>query len=499
VTAILKFEDLAKSWFGVPAVSDVNLSVEEGTLLGLIGQNGAGKSTLMNMLGGVVQPSSGGMEWRGQPYSPSGPADARKAGIGFIHQELNLFTNLSIAENLFVDGFPRKHGFLDKATMLDRARGILSRLSLDLDPKVLVGQLSPGERQLVEIGKALHHEASLIIFDEPTTSLTPREVNRLFDTIAALRKDGSTIIYISHILGEVMRLADHVAVMRDGRLVDDGKAADFTISRMIRSMIGRDLSGYYPPRSCTPGEKAILELEGVSQPGVIEDVSLTIRQREVLGLFGLMGAGRTELARVIFGLDPHASGAIKIDGQGIAAKAMGRIASGLAFVTENRREEGLMLDASISDNLALVALESFGRGPLGVVEEESLATRAAEVKSELQIKAGNIATQPVKALSGGNQQKVVIGKWKMREPRLFILDEPTRGVDVGAKYEIYTLIDQLAASGGAVLFISSELEEVMGMADRIIVMNRGEVVGEIARPDFEKEKILAMAFKEEPA
>ena len=496
MSTLLRFEDLSKSWFGVPAVSNVTLDIESGSLVGLVGQNGAGKSTLMNMLGGVVQPSSGSIVWQGRPYAPSGPAEAQAKGIGFIHQELNLFTNLSVAENLFVDGFPRKGLRLDRAGMHGRARSLLNRLSLDVDPDTLVGALSPGERQLVEIAKALHHEARLIIFDEPTTSLTPREVGRLFETIATLRNDGSTIIYISHILGDVMKLTDHVAVMRDGRLVDEGETKDFTISRMIRSMIGRDLSGYFPPRSRAPAEQNLLELQGVSQPGVIENISFAVREGEVLGIFGLMGAGRTELARIIFGIDPYRSGRITMNGKALPSSPRDSIDHGLAFVTENRREEGLMMDASVMNNLASVTLDRFGRGAMGLVDETALENGATAMKAELQIKAGDIAMQPVKALSGGNQQKVVIGKWKMHDPRLFILDEPTRGVDVGAKYEIYSLIDRLTISGGSVLLISSELEEVMGMADRILVMNQGEVVGEVERANFNEEAILAMAFRE---
>jgi ribose transport system ATP-binding protein len=385
---------------------------------------------------------------------------------------------------------------IDWSAMHERTAALLKRLALNVDPSMQVGRLSPGERQLVEIAKTLHHEASLIIFDEPTTSLTPREVSRLFETIASLRKDGATIIYISHILGDVQKLADHVVVMRDGRLVEAGKTVDFPVKRMIGSMIGRDLAGMYPPRSKPAGNKPMLEVENLSQPGVVEAVSLRANCGEVVGLFGLMGAGRSELARIIFGLDPHTSGTIKLNGTVLNGGPRERIAQGMAFVTENRREEGLMLDQSIEDNLALVSIEKFGATLTGMVDVNHLSKRADELKHELQIKAGDIRVQAAKALSGGNQQKVVIGKWKMTEPGLFILDEPTRGVDVGAKYEIYTLIDRLAANGGCVLLISSELEEVMGMADRIVVMNRGEVIGEVSRDYFDEAKILAMAFRE---
>ncbi|MCU0910239.1 MAG: sugar ABC transporter ATP-binding protein, partial [Rhodobacteraceae bacterium] len=343
MTDILTLEGLTKEWFGVPAVSDLALSVREGACLGLIGQNGAGKSTLMNMIGGIVAPTSGRMLWRGQPYRPAGAADAAAAGIAFIHQELNLFTNLSVAENLYIDGFPRRFGLIDWRTVEARARAILDRLSLSVDPRTEVGSLSPGERQLVEIAKALHNEAQLLIFDEPTTSLTARETERLFETIAALRSEGRTIVYISHILGDVQRLSDDIAVLRDGRLVDRGPAAEFPVARMIRSMIGRDLGGFFPPRSAPPRARPVLEVTGVSQPGVVEGVSLAVREGEVLGLFGLMGSGRSELARILFGLDPYAAGRIALDGRVLTGGPQQRIAAGMAFVTENRREEGLML------------------------------------------------------------------------------------------------------------------------------------------------------------
>ena len=449
----------------------------------------------MNMVGGVVTPTSGTMSWRGTPYAPASPADATARGIAFIHQELNLFTNLSIAENVFIDGFPRRFGLIDRPLIADTTRALLKRLDLDHPPSAIVGELAPGERQLVEIAKALHRSADLIIFDEPTTSLTPRETARLFDVIARLKAEGRTVIYISHILGDVGRLCDTVAVLRDGRLVDTGATADFPIPRMIRSMIGRDLSGLFPARTATPKPEVILKAEALTQPGVMENVSFEVHAGEILGLFGLMGSGRSELARALFGLDPLASGTITLAGTPLTGPPAARIAQGLAFVTENRREEGLLMEAPVADNLSLAAVRDFGRGPLALLDGDAHAQATERARTELGIRAANIARQPVKALSGGNQQKVVIGKWLMKDPRLFILDEPTRGVDVGAKYEIYALADRLAASGGGVLFISSELEEIMGMCDRILVMSRGEIVATIA-PPFDRAPILAAAFRE---
>jgi ribose transport system ATP-binding protein len=373
VSALLAFEGLSKDWFGVPAVSDLTLDVPQGSTLGLIGENGAGKSTLMNMVGGVVSPSRGRMLWRGEPYAPRSAADATVRGIAFIHQELNLFTNLSIAENIFIDGFPRRFGLIDRRRIAETTRALLARLLLDHGPEKVVGELAPGERQLVEIAKALHREADLIIFDEPTTSLTPRETARLFDVIARLKAEGRTVIYVSHILGDVQRLCDRIAVLRDGRLVDHGPSREFDVGRMIRSMIGRELSGMFPPRSASPRAEVVFEARGLSQPGIVEGVSFEIRAGEVLGLFGLMGSGRSELARIVFGLDPVERGELRLGGRALEGGPGARIAAGVAFVTENRREEGLMMEAPVADNLSLVAVRAFGRGPLALIDREAHA------------------------------------------------------------------------------------------------------------------------------
>jgi ribose transport system ATP-binding protein len=486
---------VSKDWFGVPAVTGFTLDIEEGSTLGLIGENGAGKSTLMNMVGGVVAPSSGAMRWRDEPYAPGSPAEATARGIAFIHQELNLFTNLSIAENIYVDGFPCRFGLIDRAAIARATRTLLERLDLEHAPDTIVGDLAPGERQLVEIAKALHRDADLIIFDEPTTSLTPRETARLFDVIGRLKAEGRTIIYISHILGDVASLCDRIAVLRDGHLVDHGAMRDFPIPRMIRSMIGRELSGLFPERTAAASHEVVLRAEGLGQSGVLENVSFTVHAGEILGLFGLMGSGRSELARAAFGLDPLETGSLSLAGRPLTGSTADRIAAGLAFVTENRREEGLLMEASVADNISLVAVREFGRGGLALLDREALVEATERVKADLGIRAGNIEVQPVKALSGGNQQKVVIGKWLLKDPRLFILDEPTRGVDVGAKYEIYALADRLAATGGGILFISSDLEELIGMCDRILVMSRGELTASFL-PPFDREQVLAAAFRE---
>jgi ribose transport system ATP-binding protein len=498
--AILELDGITKEWFGVPAVSDLTLRVPRGQVVGIIGENGAGKSTLMNVIGGVVPPTWGAMRLKGSPYAPGAPVDAAKAGIAFIHQELNLFTNLSILDNVFITGFPRRFGLSDRRAAAETTRALMARLNLAHDPATPVEELAPGERQLVEIAKALHREADLIIFDEPTTSLTPRETARLFEVIARLKEEGRTVLYISHILSDVRALCDRIAVLRDGRLVDEGPTAEFGIGRMIRSMIGRELSSLFPPRSAPPTDAVLVEAEGISQPGVVADISFTVRAGEMLGLFGLMGSGRSELARILFGLDPAAGGSLTVAGRLAAGGPVARIADGIAFVTEDRREEGLMMDAPVAENISLATVGRLGRGPLGLLDREAERATAEQAKADLSIRASDLTRLPVRSLSGGNQQKVVIAKWLAAAPRLFILDEPTRGVDVGAKYEIYALADRLAAAGNAVLFISSELEELTGMCDRILVMNRGEITADFARaadtPHFDREALLAAAFRE---
>jgi ABC-type sugar transport system ATPase subunit len=496
--ALLELQHISKTFFGVKAVDDVSLTVGHGHVLGLIGQNGAGKSTLMNIIGGVVQPDEGGqMLLDGQVYAPRKPADATTAGIAFIHQELNLFTNLTIAENIFLDKFPGANGFISRGKLRSRTTELLKSIDLDLSPDTLIDDLSPGERQLIEIVKALHIDARLIIFDEPTTSLTARETERLFRIIQRLREAGKTIIYISHILNDVLALSDSIAVMRDGKLVESGAKDAFTINRMISMMIGRDLEQLYPPRETQPSGEVVLQVHGLSMPGIVKDINLRLYGGEVLGIFGLMGSGRTELARILFGLDEFESGEIVMDGkvQRRAGSARRSIRNRLAFVTENRREEGLMMEATIANNIGLVSLPNYAGSPLRVIDQDRLVDATRNVASALQIKSGAIETQAAKSLSGGNQQKVVISKWLLSNPKVFILDEPTRGVDVGAKYEIYAIVNGLASSGNSILFISSELDELIGMCDRIVVMSRGEIYGEFPRP-FDKENILRAAFRE---
>jgi ABC-type sugar transport system ATPase subunit len=411
-------------------------------------------------------------------------------------------TNLSIAENIFIHGFPRYPGLplMKKRVARARVKELLAMVDLRLSPDTPVERLSPGERQLVEIAKALNSDARIIIFDEPTTSLTVRETERLFTLIERLRAQKKSIIYISHILGDVQRQCDEIMILRDGEMVKTAHAHELSIHEMIALMIGRTIEQLYPARPTGPGPEKVLEVHGLSQTGMVAEIDFALHKGEVLGLFGLLGSGRTELARILFGLDSFERGEILLNGKPRRRfTPQESIKQGVAFVTENRREEGLLMDISIAENIALVSLPHFVRRGLRFVDRGRLYAEVEKLGRSLQIKSTSLQRQPVKSLSGGNQQKVVLGKWLMSRPSVFILDEPTRGVDVGARSEIYTIINRLAAQGTGILVISSEIEELMGMCDRILVMSNGEIQASFARADFDQEKILQAAFREQVA
>lgn len=496
---VLQLEHIAKSFFGIAALKDVSFGLEKGELLSLIGENGAGKSTLMNIVGGVLKADSGKLYLNGDPYEPQKPSDAAKAGIAFIHQELNLFTNLSIIDNMYIDSYPRIPGtpLIRKSAVADKVKEVLSSVDLDVPPETIVEKLSPGERQLVEIAKALSSDPQIFIFDEPTTSLTARETRKLFDIIERLLKEGKSIIYISHILADVQRLSDHIIVLRDGMITDRDKKENYTVNRMISSMIGREIDQLYPEKTNRPAKEPVLELKDISQKGITHKVSMKVYKGEVVGMFGLMGSGRSELARIVYGLDPYEEGKIFIHGREIR-KTSPRLAikNKVAFVTENRREEGLFMDFTIRDNLSLVSMPEKARTKLKIVDDSSVKQSTQDMVEMLKIKCPPIGTNPAKSMSGGNQQKVVIGKWLLGSPDLLIVDEPTRGIDVGAKFEVYSIINKLASEGKGIWVISSELEELMGICDRIIIMGNGEVRGELKREEFDKEVIMKAAFNQ---
>ena len=481
--AALWCDGLGKSFSGVCVVRGVSFLLGKGRILGLVGENGAGKSTLMNIVGGVLAPDAGRMHLNGKPYAPSNPMEASGRGVAFVHQELNLFPNLSIADNLFITGFPARRilglPLLDRRETDRRARELLASVELSRAPETLVESLSQGERQLVEIAKALRADASLIIFDEPTTSLTAPETRRLFGMIERLRAAGISIVYISHTLDDVLELSDDILVLRDGEVAGAGPKTGFSEGRLITLMVGRSIEQMFPARSRAGSPDAVLELRGVSQPGIVENVSFTLRRSEILGVSGLMGSGRSELARIIFGLDPAEAGEILLEGEALGgAPPRERIRRGLALLTESRREDGLFLDWPVDENLEIVFPEP-GRVP--------------RIAGMLRLACANLDAQPVQQLSGGNQQKVALGKWLVRSPKVFVLDEPTRGIDVGAKHEIYRILNQLAEKGVALLVVSSEIEELMGICDRILVMRKGEVQDCFERGRFDREAILRAA------
>jgi ribose transport system ATP-binding protein len=495
---ILEFHGVEKSFFGVKVLKSVHFSLAAGHTLGLVGENGAGKTTLMNLLGGNLPPDTGEMRLAGARHHPVSPRDAERAGLAFIHQELNLFANLTIAENMFIGSFPRLVPWMpvvDRRRMREWTRQLLAEVELDQTPDTLVERLAAGERQLVEIAKALRLDARLIILDEPTTSLTARETDRLFGIMARLRARGISMIYISHNLGHVLEQCDDIVVLRDGQVVGAGPRSDFSIERMVSLMVGREITQFFPARSTRPGIEPLLEVQGLSQPGMVRNISFELRRGEVLGISGLMGSGRSELARILFGLDPCAAGEIRLDGRSLdGLSPRERIRRGLAFLTEERRAEGLCAEASIADNLTLVALPRFARGPARWIDARTSASEVARIREAVKLTATARSTQPVRTLSGGNQQKVVLGKWLLSQARVLILDEPTRGIDVGAKYEVYRLINDLAARGVGILMISSEVEELIGMCDRILVMSRGAIRDTIEPHEFDRERILRAAL-----
>ena len=496
---VLRLEHIAKSFFGIAALKDVNFGLKQGELLSLIGENGAGKSTLMNIVSGVLKQDSGSLYLNGEPYQPMKPSDATDAGIAFIHQELNLFTNLSILDNVYINSFRKFPGtpIIKKSAMVSRVKEVLEAVDLKVSPETIVEKLSPGERQLVEIAKALSSDPKILIFDEPTTSLTTRETEKLFAIIERLKEEGKSIIYISHILADVQKLSDQIIVLRDGQITDNDKKENFTIQRMISSMIGREINQLYPNKTNHPSKEKVLELKDISQSGIVHKINMDVCKGEVVGMFGIMGSGRSELARIVYGLDPHESGEIRVHGKEIKGISPQKaIRNKMAFVTENRREEGLFMEFTIMDNLSLVSVPEKAKTKLKIVNNDSVKESTQGMVGTLKIKCPPIEKNPAKSMSGGNQQKVVIGKWLLTEPELLIVDEPTRGIDVGAKYEVYSIINQLAAEGKGIWVISSELEELMGICDRIIVMGNGEIRGELSREEFDKESIMKAAFNQ---
>jgi ABC-type sugar transport system ATPase subunit len=491
----LELQAISKSFFTTTVLNQVSFCVPAGNTLGLVGENGAGKSTLMNILGGNLQPDGGTLRLHGEPYAPTSPMEARQRGVAFVHQELNLFSRLTIAENLFLTEFPTKGGLIQRGRLNAAARPLLEKVGLSVSPDWNLDHLSAGERQLVEIARALATQPRLLIMDEPTTSLTRRETDRLFGVIEGLQSQGIAIIYISHALEDVLRLCDQIVVLRDGKVISSGPRQEYSSQRMITQMVGRSIEQLFPARRTPPKTEVRLEVANLLQPGIIRDISFQVRVGEIVGVSGLMGSGRSELARIIYGLDPLRSGEIRLDGQRIERLApRARLQRGIAMLTESRREDGLCPAASIADNFLLASFPRFAHRKTGWLRQKPMEQAIAELRHSVRLSPSARDSQAVQTLSGGNQQKVVLGRWLLTRPKLLILDEPTRGIDIGAKADLYQLIIDLTEQGTSVLIISSELEELLGICDRLLVMNRGAIRGELLRSEFDREQILRAAL-----
>ena len=490
---LLLLENISKVYPGVVALSAVTMSVKPGEVLALIGENGAGKSTLMKILGGVIAPSSGRIVIDGVAHDQLSVTQSQAAGIAFVHQELNVFDNLDVAANIFLGREIRTgpFGLLDLKAMYEAAKPLLARVGAGFRPETPVEDLSLAERQLLEIARALSVDARVVIMDEPTSSLTLSETQTLMLVIADLKAQGIAVIYISHRLGEIEQCADRVIGLRDGHLAGTLAREQISHSAMIRLMIGRDLRSLYVPPGRPLGD-VLLSLKGVrigAHPRA--HVDLELRSGEIVGMAGLVGAGRTEIAEAIFGIHPVLAGEVRLAGQRFEAHSpRDAIDAGVYLVPEDRKRTGLVLENAICDNISLADMGSVSRN--GLVSRQRIAKRAEEQRTRLDIRAADVFRNAAE-LSGGNQQKVVLGKWLSMKPRLIIFDEPTRGVDVGAKWEIYKLMRALADNGVGVLMVSSDMEEVVGVSDRIIVLREGQVSGVLHRSDFSEHNVLKLA------
>jgi rhamnose transport system ATP-binding protein len=488
---ILEMFDISKNFAGVQALRGVSFDLGPGEVHALLGENGAGKSTLIKIITGVYQPDAGEMRLYGQTVSFADPRQSRERGIAAIYQEPSLFPDLDIAENIFVGRQPtRTGGRIAWQTMYREAKVLLDSLGVQLDPKTKARNLSVAQQQMVEIARALSVEAKILIMDEPTSSLTLAEVDDLFRIVRQLREAGTAIVFISHRLEELFQLADRVTVLRDGAYVGTNSVSEVTTDRLIQMMVGRTMTNMFPKQAVEPGEVA-LQVEGLTRPGVFENVSFELRKGEILGMAGLVGAGRTDVARALFGVEPATSGVIKIEGQPVdITSPQQAMKLGLAYLPEDRQHHGLILPMTISHNITLPMLSEFAR--LGWMNNDSERRAARRAADQLEVRAAGI-WQKARELSGGNQQKVVLAKWLATQPLILILDEPTRGIDVKTKAAVHGLMSDLAAQGIAILMISSELPEVLGMSDRILVMREGHLTGHFSRAEATQEKIMLAA------
>lgn len=489
-TSGFRLEGISKRFGATQALADVSVALRPGEIHALVGENGAGKSTLIKIATGVQSSDSGYMILDGEPFEPTGPAEAQRRGVAAIYQEPSIFPDLSVAENIFI-GHQDRGVLVDRKRMESDAAEVLESLDIDLDPTRPAGGLSVAGQQAVEIAKAISLKVRVLIMDEPTAALSAHETGRLFRQVRRMKDLGVAVLFISHRLDEVFEISDRVSVFRDGRHISTHPTFELDEETLVREMVGRDPSDFFVRTPHPPGE-VVLEVSGLGRRGVFDDVSFEVRRGEVLGLAGLVGAGRTEVALALFGVAPADTGVIKVDGRPAKIDSPREaLRQGIAYLSEDRRKLGLSMPQSITTNITLATLDRY-TSPLGMVDRKSEARDSEALRRRLAIQTPSLAT-PVANLSGGNQQKTMLGKWLNAEPRVLILDEPTRGIDVGAKAEVHRFVDEMARSGMAILIISSDLAEVLAMSDRIAVMREGSMRGVRSRDQVDQEAVMAMA------
>ncbi|MDD3164456.1 MAG: sugar ABC transporter ATP-binding protein [Oscillospiraceae bacterium] len=493
MSKLLEMRGITKRFPGTVALDDVSISLDGGEILALMGENGAGKSTLMKVLSGIHQMDEGEIVIEGEQMHFSGPLDARAKGIAIVHQELSIFPHMTVAENVMANRQPSSGGFVKNAALNEEATKYLLELGVNINPRTRAGSLNTSHQQLIEIARAISMNPKILIMDEPTSSLSDKEIDKLFEILLDLKKKGLGIIYISHKMKEILTLADRITVLRDGKYSGDLARAEATEAEIIRLMVGRDSHFVFPPKSDAGPTKPLLSVRHLSCGDKVKDVSFEVEEGKILGLFGLMGAGRTESARTIYGLEGKYGGEIEMDGKVVAIRTPGdAIKEGLAYLPEDRKQDGLFLGMPVKDNIVANILKKVS--PNGIVNEKIINDDATQMVAKFQIKVPTVATK-VSSLSGGNQQKVLLAKYYKAEPRVLFIDEPTRGIDVGAKSEIHRQLRELANSGKAVVVISSELIEVMGLSDKIVVMCEGRVTGAVTGDQMNESNIMTLATK----
>lgn len=490
---LLEMTDVCKSFPGVKALDHARLVVRRGSVHALMGENGAGKSTLMKCLFGIYEKDEGSIKIDGEEVHFTGPKNAMENGVAMVHQELNQVLKRNVMDNIWLGRYPTKFGIISERKMYNDTQKLFKELEINVDPKVIMSNLSVAQRQMVEIAKAVSYNARILVLDEPTSSLTSVEVAHLFKIIRRLRNEGCGIIYISHKMDEILEISDEVTVMRDGKYVSTDAAKDLTMDAIIKKMVGRELTNVYPPKDNVVGDELMRVENLTARYNHVKDVSFTLKSGEILGLAGLVGSGRTEVLETIFGIDEKADGTVYLKGKPLDIKnPRDAIRSKLALLTEERRSTGILGGLSVRENACIANLHSYLRW--GLLSDKKMMKDADSVIRSMHVKTPSQKTE-IKNLSGGNQQKVILGRWLLTNPDVLLLDEPTRGIDVGAKYEIYELIIDLARQGKGVLIVSSEMPELMGICDRIIVMSGGRIAGEVDGRNCTQEEIMTLAAK----